>query len=172
DPFPAQRPRLRQRRLAAEQPPVERLRQLAREAGLAGLAVASLPVRLGLPPARVTGVIAEAREDLVSLADAVVARGAVAGEATRLAEVLRRYHEEHPLDPGMSLQALRAAVGAPAPPPAVVDAVLDLGVKSGQLEVAGSVARRPGWRPALDARATDASDKRARRPAEASWHVP
>src|SRR5207249_4432887 len=36
DPFPAQRPRLRQRRLAAEQPPVERLRQLAREAGLAG----------------------------------------------------------------------------------------------------------------------------------------
>ena len=154
DPFPAQRPRLRQRRLAAEQPPVERLRQLAREAGLAGLAVASLPVRLGLPPARVTGVIAEAREDLVSLADAVVARGAVAAEATRL--------EEHPLDPGMSLQALRAAVGAPAPPPAVVDAVLDLGTRERQLEIAGSVARLAGWRPAFDTRTSDLRERLTR----------
>src|SRR5205814_10527227 len=72
----------------------------------------------------------------------------------------------------MSLQALRAAVGTPAPPSAVLDAVLDVGVKSGQLEVAGSVARRPGWRPALDARATDASDKLARRLADARWQVP
>jgi len=172
DPFPAQRPRLRQRRLAAEQPPVERLRQLAREAGLAGLAVASLPVRLGLPPARVTGVIAEAREDLVSLADAVVAQGAVAAEATRLAEVLRRYHEEHPLDPGMSLQALRAAVGAPAPPPAVVDAVLDLGTRERQLEIAGSVARLAGWRPAFDTRTSDLRERLTRRLADARWEVP
>jgi len=86
--------------------------------------------------------------------------------------VVRRYHEEHPLDPGMSLQALRAAVGTPAPPSAVTDAVLDFGVKSGQLEVAGSVARRPGWRPALDARATDASERLAQRLADARWQVP
>ncbi len=97
---------------------------------------------------------------------------AVVAEASRLAEVLRRYHEEHPLDPGMSLQALRAAVGTPAPPSAVTDAVLEFGIKNGKFEVAGSVARQPRWRPALDARATDAGDKLARRLADARWQVP
>src|SRR5205814_1934977 len=76
-----------------------------------------------------------------------------------LADVLRRYHEEHPLDPGMSLQALRAAAGAPAPPAAVVDAVLEGGTGGrggkAKLEIVGSVARLAGWGPALDARTSD-----------------
>src|SRR2546425_12980178 len=72
----------------------------------------------------------------------------------------------------MSLQAPGAGGGTPAPPSAVTDAVLDFGVKSGKLEVAGSVARRPGGRPALDARATDASEKLAQRLADARWQVP
>src|SRR5204862_455334 len=53
DPFPAPRPRLRQRRLAAGQLPIERLLVLAQEAGLAGLSTDSLPTRLGLLPGRV-----------------------------------------------------------------------------------------------------------------------
>jgi len=122
--------------------------------GIDTLAVATR--RVARPCAR---IIAEAGENLLASTETVVDRQAVIAAASRLADVLRRYHEEHPLDPGMSLQALRAAVGASAPPSAVLDAVLDLGIKSGQLEVAGSVARRARWRPALDARATDASDK-------------
>src|SRR5256885_13213586 len=81
-------------------------------------------VRLGVPPARVTTVLAEAGTALVVLGDTVVARDAVAAEATRLAGGVRRHHGEHPLDPGVSLQALRAAAGGgggggggPAPPP-------------------------------------------------------
>src|SRR5207247_1829014 len=111
DPFPAPRPRLRQRRIAAEQAPAGRLAAFAAEAGLGGLDGDALAVRLGVPPARVTTVIAEAGTALLVLGDTVVARDAVGAEATRLAEVLRRYHGEHPLDPGMSLQALRAAAG-------------------------------------------------------------
>src|SRR5207245_7054999 len=88
--------------------------------------------------------------------DWLAARPAITAEVTRLAEVLRRHHEEHPLDPGMSLQALRAAVVAPPPPPAVIDQILDLGTRKQAWELAGSVARVPGWQPALDARATDA----------------
>ncbi len=160
------------RRVAAEQSPAARLGVLAAEAGLTGLAADSLAVRLGVSPARVTAVIAEAGDTVLTAAETVVDRQAVLAEATRLAEVVRRYHEEHPLDPGMSLQALRAAVGTPAPPSAVTDAVLELAVKSGKLEVAGSVARQPRWRPALDARATDASEKLARRLADARWQVP
>src|SRR5207249_8824602 len=65
-----------------------------------------------------------------------------------------------------------AARGPPPPRRAGRDAVLDFGVRSGRLEVAGSVARQPGWRPALDARATDASEKLAQRLADARWQVP
>src|SRR2546425_6928521 len=72
----------------------------------------------------------------------------------------------------MSLQARRGGGGGAPPRPAVTDAVLEFGVKSGMLEVAGSVARQPRWRPALDARATDASEKLARRLADARWQVP
>ena len=172
DPFSPPHTRLRRRRLSLEQVPAARLGVLAVEAGLMGLATDGLAVRLGVSPGGVTAVIAEAGDAVLMSAEIVVDRQAVVAEAIRLAEVVRRHHEEHPLDPGMSLQALRAAVGTPAPPSAVTDAVLDFGVKSGKLEVAGSVARRPGWRPALDARATDASEKLAQRLADARWQVP
>src|SRR5438128_2955315 len=172
DPFPPPRTRLRRRRVALEQGPAARLGVLAVEAGLMGLAIDSLAVRLGVSPGRVTAVIAEVGETVITSAETVVDRQAVVAEAGRLAEVVRRYHEEHPLDPGMSLQALRAAVGTPAPPSAVTDAVLEFGVKSGKLEVGGSVARQQSWRPALDARATDASEKITRRLADARWQIP
>jgi selenocysteine-specific elongation factor len=172
DPFAPPRTRLRRRRVALDQTPAVRLGVLAVEAGLMGLATDSLAVRLGVSPGRVAAVIAEAGERVLTSPETVVDRQAVVAEASRLAEVVRRYHEEHPLDPGMSLQALRAAVGTPAPPSAVTDAVLEFAVKSSLLEVAGSVARQPRWRPALDARATDASEKLARRLADARWQVP
>ena len=172
DPFAPPRTRLRRRRLAAEQTPAARLGVLAAEAGLLGLARDSLAVRVGVSPSRVTAVIAEAGETVLTSAETVVDRPAVVAEAKRLAEVVRRYHEEHPLDPGMSLQALRAAVGTPAPPSAVTDAVLALAVQNGTLEVAGSVARQPRWRPAFDARAADGGAKLARRLADARWQIP
>src|SRR5437667_3241312 len=62
--------------------------------------------------------------------------------------------------------------GAPAPPAAVVDAVLDLGTREGRFEIAGSIVRAAGWRPALDARASDARAKLERRLAEARWQIP
>jgi len=174
DPFPAPRPRLRQRRVAADQSAIERLQMLAHEAGLAGLPVDSLPMRLGLLPGRVPTLLAEAGKELLTVGATVVARPVVAAEATRLVDVLRRYHKEHAIDPGMSLQALRAAVGggAPAPPPAVLDAVLEVGMRAGQLEVTGSVARLAGWHPAFDARTSDLRETLARRLVEARWEVP
>jgi len=172
DPFPPARSRLRRRGIDAGQTAVARLSALVGERRLEGISIDTLPVRLGAPPRRVTAVIAEAGRDLLSLGGTVVQQHAVTTEATRLVDVLRRHHEEHPLDPGMSLQALRAAVGAPAPP-AVVDAVLDLGARAGgPFEIAASVARLPGWRPALDSRAADARQKLAERLAQARWQIP
>ena len=172
DPFPPSRSRVRRRGLTADQGPAQRLRLLAAEAGLSGISPTTLAVRLGVPPGRVTAVIAEAGDALLALPDAVVPRDAVAAEAARLAEVLRRHHEEHPLDPGMSLQALRAAVRAMAPPSAVVDAVLEHAAGSRALVLAGSVAHLPGWIPALDARSRDGRSQLARRLGDARWQVP
>jgi len=173
DPFPRQAGagRGRQPRLTADQSPVERLQLMAVDAGLQGIPLPSLAVRLGVQPARVTAVIAEAGAGLLTCGDTLAARTAITAEVTRLAEVLRRHHEEHPLDPGMSLQALRAAVVAPAPS-AVIDQILDLGTRKQAWELAGSVARVPGWQPALDARATDARALLVHRLEAARWQIP
>ncbi|HLQ21623.1 MAG TPA: selenocysteine-specific translation elongation factor, partial [Gemmatimonadales bacterium] len=178
DPFPPSLPRQpgtgrrRQARLTADQTPAERLQLMAADAGLQGIPLSTLAVRLGVQPARVTAVIAEAGAGLLTCGDVLAARTAITAEVTRLAEVLRRHHEEHPLDPGMSLQALRAAVVAPPPPPAVIDQILDLGTRKQAWELAGSVARVPGWQPALDARATDARALLVRRLEAARWQIP
>jgi len=145
---------------------------MAADAGLQGIPLSTLAVRLGVQPARVTAVIAEAGAGLLTCGDVLAARTAITAEVTRLAEVLRRHHEEHPLDPGMSLQALRAAVVAPFPPSAVIDQILDLGTRKQAWELAGSVARVPGWQPALDARATDARALLVRRLEAARWQIP
>ena len=176
DPFPPPRTRLRRRRIVPNQTPAQRLEALVVEAGLAGVATETLAVRLGVAPRRVTTVIADVGDGLLVLDETLVASAAVTAEAARLAEVLRRHHKEHPLDPGMSLQALRAAVGGGAAssptPAAVVDAVLAQGVRGRKLEIVESVARVPGWRPAFDARSSGARDQVARRVAEAKWQVP
>ncbi|OLC08491.1 MAG: selenocysteine-specific translation elongation factor [Gemmatimonadetes bacterium 13_1_40CM_70_11] len=174
DPFPPRRPaRLRQRRLTLTQAPAERLQVWAEEAALSGIAAADLPVRLGVRPGEVSGVIATAGKALLSCGPWLVMRAAVAREVGRVAELLRRHHEEHPLEPGMSLQALRATLGEKERvPEAVVEQVFELGGRKQAFEIAGAVARLPGWKPVLDARTGDAQTSLTRRLAEARWQVP
>jgi selenocysteine-specific elongation factor len=181
DPTPHSSPVLSRRRLGLEQPPAERLAAWAHEADLAGLAVAGLAVRLGVLSGGVTAVIDAAGDALVTCGEYVVARAAVAAAVARLGEVLRRYHKEHPLDPGMSLQALRAAVAVQGEPAAaVVDHVLAVGgAAEGRgsrgrqaWELVGSVVRVPGWRPAFDTRATAARERLLRRLTDAEWQIP
>jgi selenocysteine-specific elongation factor len=177
DPFPPRPgPRLRRRRLGAGQSPAERLEAWALEAGLGGLPVSGLAVRLGILPGRVSSVIAGAGAAVVTCGEWVVARAAVRAAVERLAGVLGHHHTQHPIDPGMSLQALRAAVsppGGPASPPVpVVDWVLESGRQDGVWVVEGGVVRLAAWRPALDAEATRAADRLVRRLVEARWQVP
>jgi selenocysteine-specific elongation factor len=124
-------------------------------------------VRLGVRPADVTEIIAAAGKGVLLSGDVLVARASVAAEAERLAEVVAAHHQAHPLDRGMSLQTLRAALGAA--PAAVADQVLDLGVRKKLIEVEGGDVRRPGWKAAVDpaARALLAA-----RVAAAGWQVP
>src|SRR6266480_3664653 len=169
DPYPPRRPgRLRQRQIAAAQSAAERLAAWVGEAGLAGLRARDLPVRLGIFPGDVSRVITDAGKGVLSSGEWLMARATLAAEVDRLAAVVEEHHHAHPLDPGMSLQALRSAVGGPGQQE-VVDQVLDLGVRKRAWEIAGSVVRRPGWKPAADAGVSAAL---AQRLGAARWQIP
>src|SRR5256885_9969195 len=94
-------------------------------------------------------------------------------EIERLAGVVAAHHEQHPLDPGLSLQALRAGIDGP-PSAAVLDLLVEHGVKKEAWELVegGAFVRKPGWRAALKERAQDAGGRLARRLAEARWQLP
>ena len=174
DPFPPPRRRVSERGLGgltAGEPPGELFARLVEEAGLAGVRMADLPVRLGILPAEVPGTIAAAGKGVLAVDDILVARRAVSGEVERLAKVVATHHEEHPLDPGLSLQSLRAAVNAPA---AVLDLLIEHGMKKQAFERTedGAAVRKPGWKAALRARAGDAGGRLAQRLAEAKWQLP
>jgi selenocysteine-specific elongation factor len=176
DPFPPKRPRVSERGLALGQPPAERLARLVEEAGLAGLRVEDIPVRLGMLPSDVSPTIVTAGKGILSVGELLVARRAITVEVDRLAGVVTTYHEEHPLDPGLSLQALRAAVNAPGAPGGgvVLDLLVEHGVKkqAWELTEGGSAVRKPGWQAALKARAGAAGGRLAQRLAEARWQLP
>ncbi|HEY3279768.1 MAG TPA: selenocysteine-specific translation elongation factor [Gemmatimonadales bacterium] len=173
DPFPPKRPRVSQRGLTADTAPADRLTRLVEEAGLGGVRTGDVGVRLGILPGEVSGVIDAAGKGVLRSADVLVARRMLSEEVDRLAGVVVAHHQAHPLDPGLSLQALRTAVVG-----VVGDSVLELLVQHGvrkqvfELAEGGSVVRRPGWKAALDAHAGDAGARLARRLADARWQVP
>ncbi|HEY3220309.1 MAG TPA: selenocysteine-specific translation elongation factor [Gemmatimonadales bacterium] len=178
DPFPPKRPRVSERALALGQAPAERLARIVEEAGLAGVRVGDVAVRVGVLSSDVATTIAAAGKGILTVGDVLVGRRAVAGEVDRLAGVVAAHHDQHPLDAGLSLQALRAGVSGPpgpSPPPGLVlDLLVEHGVKKQAWELAegGAVVRRPGWRAALKARAGDAGGRLEQRLAEARWQLP
>jgi selenocysteine-specific elongation factor len=163
DPFPPKRPRVSERGFT--------LSHIVDEAALSGVATSDLPVRLGLLPSDVPRTIEAAGKGILQVGETLVARRAIAQEIDRLAAVVAAHHEEHPLDPGLSLQALRAAVNAPPP---VLDLLVEHGVKkqAWELTEGGAAVRKPGWQAALKARAGAAGGRLEQRLAEARWQIP
>lgn len=167
DPYPPKRPRVSERGLAPGQAPAERLARFVDEAGLLGVGVSGLGVRVGIRPSDVAQTIEAVGKGILQVGETLVARRAIAAEVDRLAAVVAAHHGEHPLDAGLSLQALRAGVSAPPP---VLDLLVEHGVKKQAWELAegGAVARVPGWKP----QAGDAGGRLAQRLAEARWQLP
>jgi len=171
DPFPPKRPRVSERGRAAGQAPAERLARFVDEAGVAGVRVGDIAVRLGILPSAIPDTVAAIGKAVLPAGDFLVARRAIAAEVDRLAGVVAAHHQEHPLDPGLSLQALRGGIDAPA---AVLDLLVDHGVKKQAWELVegGAAVRKPGWGAALKVRAGDAGGRIAQRLAEARWQIP
>ena len=159
-----------------DQSPSDRLVGWALDADLCGMPIAALAVRLGVTAGSVTGVIDALGDSVVTCGEYLVARGAIESAVERLAALVREYHAGHPLDPGMSLQALRAATVIPGKsletPAAVIDQLIAAGIQAGCWEVEGSIVREPGWRPAFTARATATRDRLLQRLTDAQWETP
>ncbi|HEX6537468.1 MAG TPA: selenocysteine-specific translation elongation factor [Gemmatimonadaceae bacterium] len=128
--------------------PAERLAR-ALDAALAhGVSVSALPVRVGVAPRDVEALIAGAADGARRVGDRLYAASAVHALGERLTSIVEEHHARAPLDPGASLQSVRARLGADA---ALVDLVVDEAVRAGRLDVSGALVMRHGWRPELSA---------------------
>ncbi|HXE83865.1 MAG TPA: selenocysteine-specific translation elongation factor [Gemmatimonadales bacterium] len=163
DPFPPKRPRVSERGFT--------LAHFVEEAGLRGVGISELGVRVGTATSDVPRTIESAGKGILSVGEALVSRKVIAQEIDRLAAVVAAHHEQHPLDPGLPLGALRAAVSAPAP---ILDLLVEHGVKkqAWELTEGGAAVRKPGWQAALKARAGEAGGRLAQRLADARWQIP
>ena len=124
--------------------PAERLARVLEESGGEGIDGRLLPVRLGVAPAAAAALVDDPAAGAVRVGDRVVARPTLDALAAAIVDRLDARHRDAPLEPGRSLQALRAALPAA---PAVVDAALATLVASGVAAVDGALVRRAGWAP-------------------------
>ncbi|HEU4563158.1 MAG TPA: selenocysteine-specific translation elongation factor [Gemmatimonadaceae bacterium] len=133
---------------AAAATPAERLARALDGAGAQGLAVASLPVRLGMAPHEVGRMLASANGHTLRVGDRLYASAAITTLTERFVALVDAHHARAPLDPGAPLQSVRAQVGAEG---ALVDVVLQALVREERLEVSGALVMRRGWKPVLAA---------------------
>ncbi len=116
--------------------------------GRRGIARGELEVAAGMDARRFAAALATAMTaDLVEADGRLFAATEVAGLAERLAEVLERFHAEHPLEAGMPGQSWRAAAGSvPGPLVDLAERRLVAGRRVGRN---GAQVRRAQWAPKL-----------------------
>jgi selenocysteine-specific elongation factor len=131
----------------------ERLADMLDRAGVSGLKMSSIPVRIGLPPG-------ESRPALERLGAIIIGELAVDSRAMEklentLESIAAIHVANHPLEAGVSLQTLRAGAKAPS---AIVEVALSRLHARGRIELSGSVARPAGWTSRLDSHEQELSD--------------
>ncbi|HEX6251911.1 MAG TPA: selenocysteine-specific translation elongation factor [Gemmatimonadaceae bacterium] len=124
--------------------PQPMLHAFCMEAGPAGVGIATLPIRLGIPRGSVAEVLASAH--LVHTRERVYLSDVAAGAKARLLSAVGREHARDSLSPGLSLEEARTAAGVPRD---LFDLVLDGEIRSGSLAVSGAFVHRHGWVPTL-----------------------
>ncbi|HVE79434.1 MAG TPA: selenocysteine-specific translation elongation factor, partial [Gemmatimonadaceae bacterium] len=134
--------------LAPHASTADRLALAVVEADAAGVEESALPVRLGAHPAEVEVLLTRADGSLIRRGGRVFAATVLTALRDQIRRAVADGLARTPLAPGLSLQAVRAALRAPAE---LVDAALRDAAGAGAVEVEGALIRTPGWRPALTA---------------------
>lgn len=152
DPQPATR-RAKPWRAANVSEP-DRLALIVAESAGDGLALADVPVRVGVLPDAVPALVAGARS-LLQLGDRVFDAGLRARIRDRLAADVRAWHKANPLEAGLPLQQARSKLRAAEQ--LFGDVLRDL-VERGKVEVRGSVLTRAGWNAGSGAAASKVAE--------------
>jgi selenocysteine-specific elongation factor len=116
---------------------------MVHEAGLAGLDVATLPVRLGATPAACAGIV-EHSADARNVGGRLVARDGFAALCERVVTLTAAFHEANPLEPGIPVQQVRSRAEAGSE---LVDAALRDVVAEGRVSVTSGLVAVVGWAP-------------------------
>jgi selenocysteine-specific elongation factor len=121
---------------------------LVRRRGTRGLARTALEVAAGMDAQRLGAALAAALAGgIVETEGWLVAADEVSALGDRLAEVLARFHAQHPLEPGMPAQSWRASAGNARPP--LVDLAVQRLTTAGLVVRQGALTRRADWTPRL-----------------------
>jgi selenocysteine-specific elongation factor len=112
------------------------------EAAGEGFALAAIPVRVGIAPADVVGLVAWTRA-VTQIGDRVYHTAFIARLRDRLASDVRAWHKANPLEAGLPLQHARSKLHVSEP--LFEELVSDL-VERGKIELHGAVLTRAGWK--------------------------
>ncbi len=158
DPYPPQRHRGRRRAKCGHDgmhglPLSSRLAVLLEDAGPDGTGNASLPMRTGLSPDLVAIQLEEA--GAIRLGSNVYAPGAGETLMKRIESIVAEGVANHPLEPGVSLQATRSAAGAADD---LVGWAIEKLVLTGRIEISQSLVRPAGWKPNVGQAEQELSD--------------
>jgi len=125
----------------------QRLAWLVDESATRGLAVAELPLKLGITPSE-TATLLSTQRDVVRSGDRLFTKALRTTLRSRVKAKVEEYHRAHPLDPGMPREAARAALATSDA--LFEDLLADLAAK-GVLQPPGKVLARVGFDPAAAA---------------------
>jgi selenocysteine-specific elongation factor len=142
DPFPGHR-RLKPWPKAAASA-AERVALIARDGGARGVSRAALPVRIGSRPADVDRDLADAAAETELIGGVVYDRGLIQHAIEQVVAGIEAHHKEAPLEAGMSLQSVRAAIPGGATLAAALIARLEA---DGTIVTDHGIVRRAGWMP-------------------------
>jgi selenocysteine-specific elongation factor len=120
----------------------ERLEWIAAECAGQGLALGDIPVRVGIPPAKVTGLV-DATRAVLRLDDRVYDVALRSRLRDRLAADVRAWHKAHPLEAGLPLQHARSSIRASE---VLFDDLVRELSERGKIELRGGVLTRAGWK--------------------------
>lgn len=135
----------------------ERLERHLADAGARGVAIASLPVRLGARPED-ADTLAHSDESLGTrrIGDRVYATAAVKAAREALLALVDEHHATAPLETGAPLQSIRSRLGVPAD---LAETIVRETVAAGELQLDGGLIARRGWVPRLTDRQTRLRDE-------------
>jgi selenocysteine-specific elongation factor len=153
DPLPPHRRSRPWPRSAAS--PEERLPLVIGSSLTRGVDVASLPVRIGATPEALPALLASAG-GVRRVGERIYAQDTLRSLAELALAAVDEFHQRFPLEPGASLQSVRARLGVDAQ---VAEGVLNELQRDGRIELRGAVVMRSGWSPAVSPEAEAARAK-------------